>query len=59
MNRTIEEIANYIQDRIEGVNERISPEMNSYDREYAYGSHDAYVSILNYLGVEHNEVYHN
>ena len=56
-----EEIARRVLERLEDCDEYFGSEQDdsSYDREYFYGIHDAYVWVLNLLGVEHNKEYFN
>lgn len=55
------ELVEKIQDRIDDITEFLSSDRNdsAYDREYAYGLNDAYVTVLDFLGVQHGNEYHN
>lgn len=55
------ELVKKIQDRIDGITEFLNSDQNdsAYDREYCYGANDAYITVLNFLGVQHGNEYHN
>ena len=55
------ELVEKIQDRIDGIMEFLNSDRNdsAYDREYAYGLNDAYFTVLDFLGVQHGNEYHN
>lgn len=55
------ELVEKIQDRIDDITEFLNSDRNdsAYNREYAYGLNDAYITVLDFLGVQHGNEYHN
>ncbi len=55
------ELVKMLQDRIDGITEFLNSDQNdsAYDREYCYGANDAYITVLNFLGVQHDNEYYN
>ena len=55
------ELVKMLQDRIDGIAEYLNSDRNdsAYDREYCYGANDAYITVLNFLGVQHENEYYN
>ena len=59
MNQT--ELVKMLQDRIDGIAEYLNSDQNdsAYNREYCYGANDAYITVLNVLGVQHDNEYYS
>lgn len=56
-NMSYEDLVKAIQDRIEDEKEYLEEGLSREERTYSQGRHDALLSLLDLLQIEHNEEY--